>query len=148
MPVISNAEFEVLTEGQSNRLHAIAKARWEKEPRGVVNEEDIYRMIELCAYSGDRPAATWLKNLMVLHRNGALTRIRTNTTNYEDHLASVHVQYAAKEIPFDIGQHVQCKQSGKYGSVVDYIPRTDEYLVLLDPFQVKTYKKDELSQVA
>lgn len=148
MGIVSNVEFEVLTEGRAPRLHAVAVSRRKADPVGTIQEKDVHQLIELFAYSGDRSSANWLKNLLVLHKNGTLGRIRTNNTTYEDHVAEVRMLYAANQIPFDIGQHVQCKECGKYGSIVDYVQDTGEYIVILNPFQVRTYKKDQLTKVA
>jgi len=148
MVIVSNVEFEKLTGGQSNRIQAIAKRRCDAEPKGFLTLADTQDYIKICTYSGDNGAAQWLKNLITLAKNGTMKRIRTGRTTWEDHCNDVHIRYAAKEIPFDIGQHVFCNDCGRYGSIADYIPDTKEYLVVMDPFQVLTYTKKDLEKVA
>ena len=148
MVIISNVEFEKLTDGQSSRLKTIAKARADADPSGFLTVDETQDYIKACVYSGDNSAAQWLKNLIVLSANGTIKRVRSGQTTWEDHCTDVRIRYAAKEIPFDIGQHVFCKDCGRYGSIADYIPDSKEYLVVLDPFQVRQYKKSELEKVA
>lgn len=148
MVIVSNVEFEKLTDGQSNRLRMIAKNRAEGDPKGFLTIAEVQDYIKTCMYSGDNSAAQWLKNLVTLAKNGTIRRARTGQSTWEDHCNDVSIRYAAKEIPFDIGQHVFCKDCGRYGSIADYIPDSKEYLVIMDPFQVMTYKKSDLEKVA
>lgn len=148
MRVLSNVEFERLTEDQTPRLRMIAKQRCDQDSSGFLTLAEISDYAKVCMYSGDHSSATWLKNLSVVATNGKLGRLRSNADTWEDHREEVHMLYAAEKVPFDIGQHVMCKDSGRYGSVADYIPDSKEYLVVLDPFQIMVYKKDQLEKVA
>jgi hypothetical protein len=148
MRVLSNVEFERLTEGQNPRLRMIAKQRCDQNSSGFLTLADVATYAKVCMYSGDHRSATWLKNLAVAAKSGKISRLRSRAHTWEDHREEVHNLHAAGNVPFDIGQHVLCKDSGRYGSVADYIPASKEYLVVLDPFQIRTYKKDELQKVA
>jgi hypothetical protein len=148
MRVLSNVEFEKLTEGQTPRLRMLAKQRCDQDSTGFLTLAEISDYAKVCMYSGDHGSATWLKNLSVVATNGKLDRLRSDSVTWEDHREEVHTLYAAEKVPFDIGQHVMCKDSGRYGSVADYIPDSKEYIVVLDPFQIMTYKKDQLEKVA
>lgn len=148
MTILSNVEFEKLVVEQSPRIRAIAKARCDANPTGLLTLEELSTIIRAAEFSGDRRGSAWLKNLVVLAKQGKIAKIRENRGTWGDHVEHVHALHAAKKILFNIGQHVSLKDSGKFGSVVDYIPDTDEYLVVLDPFQIKVYKKNELEKVA
>lgn len=147
MRVLSNAEFERLTTKQSYRLQAIAKRRAEKDPEGFLSIKEIPEYIQACTYSGDHKSATWLKSLVTLAQNGQLGRIRQGAESFEEHQVFVRNLKANGSIKFDLNDSVQCKESGRYGQVVDYIPDTKEYVVILDPFQVKTYKESDILKV-
>jgi hypothetical protein len=148
MVILSNAEFAKLTVDQSPRLHAIASQRADNEPTGFLVAADAHEYVKVCTYSGDLKGAQWLKNLLAVAKNGKLQRIRDGSATWEDHLGEVLQLKAAKEIPFAIGDHIELKENGKYGSIVDYIPDSKQYLVVLDPFQVMLYKANELEKVA
>jgi hypothetical protein len=148
MRILSNVEFEKLAEKESPRLKAIAKHRCDKSPDGFLTTDDIADYAKVCMYSGDHKTANWLKSLAILAKNGKIARLRKNASTWEDHVEQVHMMHRAKEIPFDIGQHVYCKDCERYGSIADYIPDSKEYLVVLDPFQLRTYKKNDLEKVA
>ena len=148
MKIIANAEFVYLTEKQSPRLQSVAKERYARDPNGFLEEVDVSEYKKIFAYSGDKSAVRWLDNLLIFTKNGTVSRIKSGRTTWEDHVQDVGRRVAKGELPFDLGQHVQCKESGRYGSVVDYIPDSEEYLVVLNPFQVMTYKKGDLKRVA
>jgi len=148
MSVLSNVEFNSLTANQSARLKTIAVKRLEKDQSGFLTIADINEYIKICQYSGDKKSTQWLKNLLSLHKGGKLNRIRKGATTYQDHVEDVRMLHAAGNIPFDIGDSVRCNKSGKYGTVIDYIPDTKEYLVVLNPFQMKTYSKGDITKVA
>jgi hypothetical protein len=147
MTILSNVEFEKLVAGQSPRLKAIAKQRCDQSPRGFLTLDDIGQYIRACTYSGDKQAVQWLKSLIVIAKNGKLVRLRNNADTWEDHLEEVHRLSAAGGV-LDIGQHVRCKESGRYGSIADYNKDTKEYIVVLDPFQVMVYKSNQIEKVA
>ena len=148
MNILSNVEFEKLTDTQAPRLKVLAKQRCDQDPSGFVTLEDLGAFSKVFAYSGDHTSSKWLKNLAVLHKNGTINRIRNGRTTWEDHVQHVHALHAAKAVPFNIGQHVFIDDVGRYGSIVDYIPDSEEYVVVLDPFQVKMYKKKDIEKVA
>jgi len=147
MRVLSNAEFKKLTEGQPYRLQTMATRRLERDPQGHLMLNDIPEYVKVCTYSGDHKSANWLKSLMTVASNGQLNRIRQGTETFEDHREYVKKLCANGSIKFGLNDHVQCKESGRYGQVVDYLPKTKEYIVVLDPFQVKTYKEGDLLKV-
>lgn len=148
MRVLSNVEFEKLVAGQSPRLKMIAKQRCDQDPSGYLTLDDIGGYVRACTYSGDADSVRWLKSLTVLAKNGKLNRLRTKTTTWEDHIEEVASLARSGAVAFNISDHVLCKDTGRYGSVVDYIPDSKEYIVVLDPFQVQTYKKKDLEKVA
>jgi hypothetical protein len=147
MQILSNLEFERLTAGQSYRLQAVAKRRAALKPQGHLQLEELPEYIKTCTYSGDHKSAAWLKSLVVLAKNGQLSRIRKSTETYADkqkYNAALHAQGAIK---FKLNDAVMCKDCGKYGQVVDYLPESKEYIVVLDPFQIRTVKESELTKV-
>ena len=149
MNVLSNVEFEKLTAStQSCRLQTIARKRCDSDPQGFLADTELPEYIQTCMYSGDRTGAQWLKNLTTLARNGSLDRIRTRNTTREDHLRHVSSLAKAGTIPFDLNDHVLCKETGRYGTVLDYNPETQEFVVVLDPFIIRTCKGKELEKVA
>ena len=76
MRILSNVEFEKLVADQSPRLKMLAKQRCDQSPSGFLTLDDIDRYISACTYSGDSQAVSWLKNLVVMKKNGTLDRIR------------------------------------------------------------------------
>ncbi len=147
MQILSNLEFERLTAGQSYRLQAVAKRRAALQPQGHLQLEELPEYIKTFTYSGDHKSAAWLKSLVVLANNGQLSRIRRSAETYEDRQkfnASLHTQGAIK---FNLNDAVMCIDCGRYGQVVDYLPESKEYVVVLDPFQVRTVKESELTKV-
>ena len=147
MTILSNVEFEKLAADQSPRLKAIAKKRCDQSPTGFLTLDDVGHYIEACTYSGDKKAAQWLKSLIVISKNGKLSRLRNKSDTWEDHVEDVRRLSAAGDA-LDIGQHVRCKDTGRYGSIADYNEDTKEYIVVLDPFQVQTFKSNKLEKVA
>lgn len=148
MVIISNVEFEALATGQSPRLRSIAKHRCDQSPDGFLTLGEIAECVKICQFSGDTKSVGWLNNLAILAKSGKLHRMRTGATTWEDHVEHIHMLFQAKDIQFDLGQHVFCTDCGRYGSIADYIPDTKEYLVVLDPFQLATYQKSDLEKVA
>jgi hypothetical protein len=147
MTILSNVEFEKLVADQSPRLKAMAKQRCDQSPKGVLTLDDISQYIRACTYSGDHQSVQWLKSLIVVSKNGKLNRLRNKSDTWEDHRDEVR-QLSAAEGVLDIGQHVRCKESGRYGSIADYNKDSKEYIVVLDPFQVMVYKSKQLEKVA
>jgi hypothetical protein len=146
MTILSNVEFEKLVTDQSARLRAIAKSRCDQSPTGFLTLNDVGEYIKACTYSGDKKAAQWLKSLIVVSKNGKLTRLRSKADTWEDHVEDVR-RLAADGV-LDIGQHVRCKESGRYGSIADYNKDTKEYIVVFDPFQVQTRESKQIEKVA
>ena len=147
MVILSNVEFEKLVAGQPLRLKMMAKQRCDQSPNGFLHLDDIKQYITACTYSGDKQSVQWLNSLIVVAKNGKLKRLRTNTKTWEDHVDEVHRLSAAGEA-LDIGQHVRCKDTGRYGSIADYNTDTKEYMVVLDPFQIKMFKNNQIEKVA
>jgi hypothetical protein len=147
MRVLSNVEFERLTAKQAYRLQAISKRRAERDPEGSLMIDEIPEYIKACTYSGDHKSATWLKSLVALAQSGKIDRMRQGAETFEEHQSYVRTLRANGSIKFDLNDSVQCKESGRYGQVVDYLPETKEYVVILDPFQVKTYKESQITKV-
>jgi hypothetical protein len=148
MNILSNVEFEKLITDLPPRMRAIAKERCDKSPYGFITLSELGEYAKMLEYSGDPRTAKWLKNLAVLAKNGKIAKLRSGNETWEDHVELVAALHTAEEIPFGIGQHIFITDEDRYGSVVDYIPATKEYLVVLNPFQVKQYKKDDLKKVA
>ena len=147
MRVLSNVEFERLTTKQSYRLQAIAKRRADRDPEGCLQLDEIPEYIQACTYSGDHKSASWLKSLVTITKNGQIDRIRHGAETFKDHQKYINTLKANGSIKFDLNDSVQCKDSGRYGQVVDYMPETKEYVVILDPFQVKMYKESDMLKV-
>ena len=148
MHILSNVEFEKLVTDLPPRMRVIAKERCDKSPCGFITLSELAEYAKMLEYSGDPRTAKWLKNLAVLAKNGKIAKLRSGNETWEDHVELVAALHTAEEIPFGIGQHIFITEEDRYGSVVDYIPATKEYLVVLNPFQVKQYKKDDLKKVA
>lgn len=145
MIVVSNADFVELAAERSAKLRMIASNRYKEDPNGNVSITDLKEYSEVCL--GNDRDVCWLKSLATLALNGSIERIRKNACTFEDNKFNVHIMRRAGEIKFDINDHVMCKKSERRGVVVDYIPSTKEFLVVLDPFTVRTYKADELDKV-
>lgn len=145
--MISNYEFDKLVKNQSNRLKSIAAARYSSNPKGNLSDGDIDKYAELCARSGDKKAANWLKSLKKLHSSGMLDRIKNKTETWHDHGVDITRRVAQKTLPFDLNDSVMHKDTGKRGQVVDYNVNTEKYVVVFNPFQVEQYYKDELVKV-
>lgn len=147
MRVLSNVEFKKLTEGQPYRLQAMATRRLDRDPTGYLTIDEIPEFVKVCTYSGDHKSANWLKSLMTVAKNGQLRRMRAGAETYEDHKQYVTALKVKGSIKFGLNDHIQCKQTGKFGTVVDYLPDSKEYIVILNPFEVKMYKESDLEKV-
>lgn len=148
MIILSNVEFEKLVVDQIPKLKAIAKQRCDQSPEGFVCDNDLLEYVQAFEFTGDRKTSGWLKNLVILAKKGVIEKLRRKPRDWDTHTIQVRSLYAAKQIPFDLGQHVYIKDSGRYGSIVDYVPDDELYLVVLSPFQLMTYKKSELEKTA
>lgn len=146
MRILSNQDFAKLVQNKLPKLKAIGSVKAEKDPHGFVSEKDVDEYISVLSYSEEK-SANWLKSLKVLAKNGTLRRIQSGVTTWEDHLAEVHQKKVAGEISFDINDHVML-EDGKLGVVVDYRPEEKEFVVLLNPFEVKQVPGKDLSRVA
>ena len=145
---LSNAEFEVLTSDQSSRLKMIAHERYKQDPHGLLTREAVDTYIKTCEYTGDTQSVQFLKNLVTLANNGMMDRIRTGATTWEDHKIHVAVLRKRGAIKFNIGDHVLCNDTGSFATIVDYLPTTKEYMVVIDPFQLKQYAQKDLEKIA
>lgn len=148
MNVISNAEFVKLVENQTTRLRGFASQRLKANPAGAMTLGEIENLAETCKFMGDAKSSGWLQSLSVMARSGKLARLRRNAHTYQDHVEEIHLLKRTGAIQFDLHDHVVCKETGRYGSVVDYIPDTKEFVVILDPFAIRTCKADQLEKVA
>lgn len=148
MVILSNVEFNKLVENQSLRLRTIAKRRMDDDPNGLIKVSDLDPIIKVCSYSGDKKAVRWLKSLKSVATSGELTRIRRNPDAWQDHVLHVATLHRNGEIAFDLFDHIMLKDTGKRGTVVDYNPDSKEFIVALNPFEVKSFPKKELEKIA
>jgi hypothetical protein len=148
MQVLTNVEFEQLVSDQSKRLRSIAKARCDRNPQGHVTLQDIDSIRSACQASGDMTSVKWLGSLRTVATNGQLKKLRSGSETWEEHEIYVHHLYAQKKIPFDLNQAVMLKDTGKRGKVVDYNPTTGDFIVVLNPFQVRNYPAKDLEKIA
>jgi len=84
----------------------------------------------------------------MLATSGKLDRIRAGNEVREDKICKVRRLRAQNKIPFDINDHIMLKETGKRGTVVDYVPGTDEFIVVLNPFQFLRCPAKELAKTA
>ena len=147
MKILSNVEFEELVKDQSPRLKYMAKVRRESDPYGSLTTTGLDEIIKACLYSGDKKTANWLKSLRVIGTNGNLKKLRYGTSDYEKHKISMHKKVSEGTLPFDLGDQIINKETGKRGTVVDYNPTTKNYIVVFNPFQVQELPTDELAKV-
>jgi phosphoenolpyruvate synthase/pyruvate phosphate dikinase len=147
MKILSNEEFVKLTERKNARLRSMAKARYQVDPGGVLDSKAIDEMISISASIADHDSNRFLKNLKELATSGELSRIRAGKTNWQDHVREVRQLVASGEIPFGINDHIIVKENGKRGQVVDFNPDTNEYVVVINPFEVLQLKKSEIIDV-
>lgn len=150
MKICSNKDFEFLVKDQSLRLKALAKARTEKNPAGNLEVSDLNSLINACSYTGDVKSTKFLKHLKAMVENGEFYQLQAKHVLGDWDVHQVHIAelHRKGEIAFDIGSHVLLKDSGKRGMVVDYLPEEKEFLVVLDPFQLKSFPKKELEKIA
>lgn len=148
MKILSNVELETLTKEQSPRLKSLAKARCNKNPKGFLTVAELDEMTKVCKYAGDEQATRWLQSLKILAKNGQLQRARTENNTWRDHSRHVAMLRKKGEIAFDLFDHIMLKDTGKRGTVVDYLPEDKKYLVSLDPFQLQWFEKKDLEKTA
>jgi len=75
--------------------------------------------------------------------------LRNGDETWDQHRVYVKSLVAQKKIPFDINDTVISNDSaGRRGIVVDYVPDSDMYVVIFDPFQIDQFKPGELIKVA
>ena len=147
-PVLSNVEFEKLSSDQSSRLKVWAKKRCDTNPKGFIYLGDIDRIAFACRSSGDHKAYQWLNNLRMLATSGKLEQLRSGNETRDDKIREVRRLRAQNKVPFDINDHIMLKDTGKRGTVVDYIPSTNEFVVVLSPFQFLRLPAKELAKTA
>lgn len=156
MAKLTNKDFVYLTKEQSPRLRAIAKKRMERDADGTLSMDDLKQIIKVCAFSGDRTATKWLKNLQSIVVTGAFMEAKDPKNFGEDsgthvfmtHVLDVHRRCQRGELPFDINERVLIKESGKHGMIADYNDTSGLYIIVLDPFQVAEFDKKALTKVA
>jgi len=148
MKILSNVELEILTKDQSSRLRSLAKARCDRNPKGFLTVAELDEMTKVCKYAGDEKATRWLQSLKILAKNGQIKRARTENNTWADHSRHVAMLHRKGEVAFDLFDHIMLKETGKRGTVVDYMPDDKKYLVALDPFQLQWFEKKELEKTA
>ena len=148
MKILSNVEFEILAKSETPRLRALSRSRCDADPKGFLHTADLNAYVQAMMYSGDKQATTWLKNLQMLAKNGDIRRARVGDNKFELHVAKLNTLYRNGEMAFKLGDSVMVKENGKYGQVIDYFPEDKEFLVVLDPFQIKQMKAKDLEKVA
>jgi len=148
MKIVSNSEFEALTSKCAPRLRAMAKSRNRNDPAGQLTASDLDAYMEACMYAGDHKSVQWLKNLKHLSKSGMLRQLRQGKSNWNNHALHIEALHRKGEIKFKLGDAVMVKETGKQGQIIDYFPDEKEFLVVLDPFQIKTIKPGDLEKVA
>jgi hypothetical protein len=148
MVIFSNTDFCYLVKEQSPRLKAFAKKLSDKDPNGDFTTVELDRVIDICAYSGDNKSTKWLKNLKSLVASGSIEDIYRGRNVFDSHIIDVHRRCKKGDLPFDINDRVTIHSSGKVGMVADFNDDTNKYILVLDPFQMVEFSKDELSKIA
>lgn len=148
MKILSNSEFEILAEKQSNVLKSMAKSRAKNDPQGFLNDDDVTAYMTACMHAGDHSSVKWLKNLRYIAKSGLLSRLRKGGSLWENHVIQINAMFKRGEVKFNIGDAVSVKETGKQGQVVDYLPEDKEFIVVLDPFQVKNFSAGDIEKVA
>lgn len=146
MKNVSNHVFFKLTEGRSNRLHTIASKRYEKDPQGSLTGKDLEDLAVVCKYAHEEPDVTWIRTLSTLLSSGKLASMLHGKFAFSDHVAEVKQLVAQEKIPFGIKDMVVMKENGKSGVIADYNVDTKEYIVILNPFQLRNVPASELLQ--
>jgi len=141
MILLTNEEFEKLASNQTNKIRVWASNRVNNSPNGDFTLQDLDSLIEVCAYSGDKSIG-WLKNLKSLAVSGKLQQLKANRNTYEDHKVEIELLASQKKIPFSIGEKVQCVANGKFGVIAEYNVGSEEYIVVLDPMEIKVFDKE------
>ena len=150
MVILSNVEFEKLVSEQSPRLKMVAKNRCKLNPKGFIKLSDLDAVIHVCQYTGDKGSVRWLKSLKSLAQSGKLAKIKSKDGLHAWERHAIHVAELHKkgEIAFDLFDHIMLKEDGRRGTVVDYQPDTKEFVVALNPFELRSYPKKDLEKVA
>lgn len=146
MTKVSNFMFFKLSEGRSNRLRTIAAKRYEKDPQGFLTGKDLEDLAVVCKYAHEEPDVRWIRNVSTLMSSGKLESMLEGKFAFSDHAAEVRHLVAEEKIPFGIKDMVVLKENGKSGVVADYNIDTKEYLVILNPFQLRNVPASELLQ--
>lgn len=144
MTTVSNSEFLTLSEGRSNRLRTIARKRYESNPKGSLTQTDLDELATVCKYSHENKDVTWLRTLGTMMSTGKLNNLRRGNFDFQDHAVEVQRLVAQEKIPFGLKDMVVLKESGKAGVVADYNVDTKEYIVILNPFQIRNVPASEL----
>lgn len=144
MTKVSNFEFFKLSEGRSNRLHTVATKRYEREPKGFLTNSELNDLAVMCKYSHEDSDVTWLRTLATMASTGKLASMLKGRFTFEDHVAEVRNMVAQEKIPYGIKDMVVIKDTGKSGVIADYNVDTKEYIVILNPFQIRNVPAKDL----
>ena len=144
MGTVTNAEFFTLAKDRSNRLRTIARKRYESAPEGHLKQSDLDELATVCKYAHEDKDVTWLRTLGTLMSTGKLNDLRRGKFDFNDHALEVQRLVAQQQIPYGLKDMVIIKDSGKAGVVADYNTDTKEYIVILNPFQIRNVPASEL----
>lgn len=143
MSVMSNSDFAKLAESRSGWLKSAAGIKYRKDPDGGVSREDLVHLAKQCRAYNKFADDKWLKSLIAMNDQGILDQIKQGVGVF-NHVASVKLLHAQKKIPFAINEMVLVKESGRRGIVVDYLTDAGEYVIALDPFEIRQLKSSDL----
>jgi hypothetical protein len=144
MVKLSNYVFFKLAADRSNRLHTLATKRFEKEPQGSLTTHELDELALICKYSHEDNDVTWLRTLGTLLTSGRLASMLHGKFSYQDHVAEINNMVAQEKIPYGIKDLVVLKDGGKSGVIADYNTDTKEYMVILNPFQLRNVPAKDL----
>jgi len=145
--MLTSIELRELAKDRSPRLKAMIGDVYKSGAE--VNTDDLDQMITALRYSGDEQDMRWMQSLKMLIKDGSIDSLRNGDETWDQHRVYVKSLVAQKKIPFDINDTVISNDSaGRRGIVVDYVPDSDMYVVIFDPFQIDQFKPGELIKVA
>ncbi|MFA5132745.1 MAG: hypothetical protein WC444_05490 [Candidatus Paceibacterota bacterium] len=135
--VLSNYEFAVVASKQSPWMAAKAKKRLVSAVKGFVSRSDLNVILAECVACNKPEDAKWIRAVMSAYDSGKLSNLRQDKGDWVTHLAHVRVLSDSKKIPFGLREMVMVKDTGMVGQVMDYLVDKDEYVVVLNPFEIK-----------
>jgi len=145
---LTNAEFKELVGNRSSRLRVLANKLCETDPNDYITLNDLNQIVLAMKSSGEDGDVNWLRSLIGIIKDGSIERIKKGEETWQQHVAYVRSLSAAGKIPFNIGDKIMIKDTGKFGTVVDYLPEQSKFLVLISPFQLMEYDISGLEKVA